>query len=141
MVRGYNAKVSTTGSDFALSMNSGGTTMTILLRLAVAMALLVTVSDPSEARYHCAAIRTPDGFVALRQGPSAQHPIVGKMKPQESVLLLHPPDYNDIVRKGDWLFVSWIPGTRRTSSHMPKIDESKSRTGWVRDKLIDCFEE
>lgn len=115
--------------------------MTFMLRALIVALFAIGASTPSEARYHCAVMRTPDGFVALRQGPSAQHPVVAKMKPQESVGLLHPPDYNDIVRKGDWLFVSWTPGTRRTASHMPKIDESKSRSGWVRDKLIDCFEE
>lgn len=94
----------------------------------------------SEARYACAVKRTADGYVALRQGPSARHAEVARMRPQELVGLLHP-DRDDIVRSGDWLFVRWYPGTRRTASHMPAVDESKARTGWVRDRLIDCFEE
>ena len=111
------------------------------LYITFALLLAAIAATPSEARYACAIKKTPDGYVALRQGPSAKHPEVGRMKPQELVGLLHPPKYEDIVRKGDWLFVRWSPGTRRTSDHIPDVDESKVRTGWVRDKLIDCFEE
>lgn len=114
--------------------------MKILLRLVLLWSVYIFVSTPSVARYACAVLKTPDGFVTLRQGPSARHPEVAKMKPQELVGLLHP-DRDDIVRSGDWLFVRWYPGTRRTASHIPAVDESKGRTGWVRDKLIDCFEE
>ncbi len=85
-------------------------------------------------------LKTADGFVSLRQGPSARHPEVARMKPQELVGLLHP-DRDDIVRSGDWLFVRWYPGTRRTADHIPAADAAKARTGWVRDKLLDCFEE
>jgi hypothetical protein len=103
--------------------------------------LFVTLATPSEARYACAVVKTADGFVTLRQGPSVRHPEVAKMKPHELVGLLHPPDFEKVVKSGDWLFVRWSPGTRRTSDHIPDVDESKVRSGWVRDKLIDCFEE
>lgn len=114
--------------------------MKVLLPLILLLSLGIAVSTPSEARYACAVRKTADGFVTLRQGPSARHPEVARMKPQEFVGLLHP-DRDDIVRSGDWLFVRWYPGTRRTASHIPTVDESKGSTGWVRDKLIDCFEE
>ncbi len=114
--------------------------MTLLPRLAIVLSLSIVVSTPSEARYACAVIKATDGFVTLRQGPSARHPEVAKMKPQELVGLLHP-DRDDIVRSGDWLFVRWYPGTRRTATHIPEMDESKARVGWVRDKLLNCFEE
>jgi hypothetical protein len=115
--------------------------MTLLLRAMIALALAIVATTPSEARYACAVKATSDGYVALRKGPSARHPEVGKMKPQEFVGLLHPPSYESIVRKGDWLFVRWSPGTRRTADHVPEVDESKQITGWVRDKLVDCFDE
>jgi hypothetical protein len=114
--------------------------MAMTLRLLAAMPLCFALSAPAQSRYACAVKRTADGYVALRQGPSARHPEVGKMKPQEFVGLLHPPDYNDIVRKGDWLFVRWSPGTRRTADSIPNVDEAKQIAGWVRDKLIDCFD-
>lgn len=106
---------------------------------AMVWTLAAFVSTPSEARYACAVVKSKDGFVSLRQGPSARHPEIARMKPQELVGLLHP-DRDDIVRSGDWLFVRWYPGTRRTADHIPAIDESKARAGWVRDRLIDCFE-
>ena len=113
--------------------------MTILSRSTLALCLAAAMSTPSAARYACAVVRTPDGFVALRKGPSPREPVIGRMKAQELVGLLHP-DRDDIVRSGDWLFVRWYPGTRRTPDHTPDVDEAKAQTGWVRDKLIDCFE-
>lgn len=109
-------------------------------RMVVAVAAGVAVAGPAEARYACAVVTAPDGFVTLRQGPSARHAEVARMKPRELVGLLHP-GRDDIVRSGDWLFVRWYPGTRRTPDHMPEVREDTARTGWVRDKLIDCFEE
>lgn len=110
----------------------------LLLAMATA-AMAIGPTAPSEARYACAVLKTKDGYVSLRQGPSARHPEVGRMKPQELVGLLHP-DKEEIVRSGDWLFVRWYPNTRRTADHTPDVDEATARTGWVRDKLIDCFE-
>jgi hypothetical protein len=105
-----------------------------------ALAIIAAATAPAEARYACAVMRTPDGFVALREGPSARHKMLAQMRHQELVSLLHA-DKEEIVRSGDWLFVRWYPGTRRTAMHIPTGDESKARAGWVRDRLIDCFEE
>lgn len=105
-----------------------------------ALVLLAIATGTAEARYACAVKRTSDGFVALRDGPSTQHPVLGRMRPQELVGLLHP-DKDDIVRSGNWLFVRWYPGTRRTEFQMPDADESTARSGWVHDRLINCFEE
>jgi hypothetical protein len=112
----------------------------IVHRLLVIAVLAAVVPTPSQARYACAVRKTADGFVSLRQGPSARHAEVAKMKAQELVGLLHP-DRDDIVRSGDWLFVQWYPGTQRTADHMPDVAAATARTGWVRDRLIDCFEE
>ncbi len=102
--------------------------------------LLLAATSAAEARYNCAVKRTPDGFVALRHGPSTQHAMVAKMRPQEMVYLLDPVT-EEIVRSGDWLKVRWFPGTRRTEWTMPAGDEAKARWGWVRDRLLNCFEE
>jgi hypothetical protein len=110
------------------------------LVLGAIVASTMFVATASEARYACAVKRTSDGFVALRQGPATHHPITARMLPQELVGLLHP-DKDDIVRSGDWLFVRWYPGTRRTAMHIPTGNEATARSGWVRDRLIDCFEE
>ncbi len=113
--------------------------MTVCRIAILAIFIAALGAAPSHARYACAVIKTTDGFVSLRKGPSPRDAEVAKMKPQELVGLLHP-GRDDIVRKGDWLFVRWYPGTRRTADHTPDVDESKGRSGWVRDKLIDCFE-
>lgn len=112
-----------------------------IFTVALAAALVAVAAPiPAQARYACAVKKTSDGFVSLRQGPSARAPAIAKMKPQELVGLLHP-ETDDVVKKGDWFFVRWYPGTRRTSDHIPDMDENKARSGWVHDRLIDCFEE
>lgn len=109
-------------------------------RLMLAAGLALTLTPAAEARYACAVRQTPDGFVALRKGPGGKHPIVGRMKRHEMVGLLNP-ETEEIMRKGDWLFVQWYPGTRRTADATPDISAIKATPGWVYDKLIDCFEE
>jgi hypothetical protein len=110
------------------------------LRFTLAAGLALALIPPAEARYACAVKRTSDGFVALREGPGVKHPVVARMKQHEMVGLLDD-DRDDIVREGDWLKVTWYPGTRRTAMVTPDISKIKGRPGWVRDRLIDCFEE
>jgi hypothetical protein len=105
-----------------------------------ALALLAAAAATAEARYACAVKRTSDGFAALREGPSARHRMVARMRPQELVGIMHP-DTKDLKRSGDWLWARWYPGTRRTADHTPTGNERTARTGWVHDRLIDCFEE
>ncbi len=113
----------------------------MMLRTVIsALAMIAAAATPAEARYACAVKRTSDGFVALREGPSPRHTLIAQMRYQELVTLLHP-DKEEIVRSGDWLFVRWYPGTRRTEAHIPTVDEAKGRAGWVHDRLINCFEE
>lgn len=109
------------------------------LFLALVVAAVLSAPSPAAARYACAVKPTSDGFVALRGGPSTGHPVIARMRAHELVGLLHP-DKEEIVRSGDWLFVRWYPGARRTADVIPDMDESKARAGWVRDRLINCFE-
>ncbi len=108
--------------------------------ILLAVSFLAVVTTAANARYACAVNKTPDGFVALRDGPSSKHKRLAKMRPLEMVGLLHP-DKDDIVRSGNWLYVRWYPGTRRTAFEMPDVNEATARAGWVNDRLIDCFEE
>ena len=105
-----------------------------------ALALLAAASTMAEARYACAVKQTPDGFVALREGPSTRHRIVARMKPHELVGIMHP-ETEDLKRSGDWLWGRWYPGTRRTAFHIPDGNPATAREGWVYDRLINCFEE
>lgn len=110
------------------------------LRFTLAAGLALALIHPAEARYACAVKRTSDGFVALREGPGVKHPVVGRMKPHELVGIMHP-ETEDIKREGDWIWGLWYPGTRRTAMDTPDVSKIKGRPGWVRDRLIDCFEE
>jgi hypothetical protein len=108
-------------------------------RVLAATLLLLLAALPAQANYACAVKRTGDGFVALRDGPSARHAQLARMRPQELVGLLHP-EKDDIVQQGDWVYVSWYPGTRRTAFSVPDVDEAKARKGWVHVSLINCFQ-
>lgn len=112
----------------------------MLRPLLPALVLLVAASTMAEARYACAVKRTPDGFVALREGPSTRHKVVARMRPHELVGIMHP-ETEDLKRSGDWLWGRWHPGTRRTADHIPEGNEATAREGWVYDRLIHCFEE
>jgi len=111
-----------------------------MLKITAPLLLLLTATSVAEARYNCAVKSTPDGFVALREGPSTRHAMIARMRAQEMALLLHP-DREEIVRSGDWLYVRWHPGTHRTAFTMPAGNDATARSGWVRDRLLDCFDE
>jgi hypothetical protein len=65
--------------------------------------------------------QTPDGFVALRNGPSPTAPIVSRLGPKDVVLISteHEPS-------GEWVYVSRVKG-----------DGTYGPSGWVNGRLID----
>ncbi len=105
------------------------------------LSLGLLAPQAAQARYACEVKRTADGFVALREGPGAASKMKARMKRGELVGLLHPPDFENLVRKGDWLFVIYYPGVKHVD--LPKTDthKAKSINGWVHDRLIDCKDE
>jgi hypothetical protein len=56
----------------------------------------------------------------------------------ELVGLLHPPAYEKIVRRGNWLFVRYVPGSRISDPNA--ADHDKAIPGWVNDRLLECHE-
>lgn len=112
----------------------------MLRKSLLGLLLLAVATATADARYACAVKSTPDGFVALREGPSTRNKMLVRMRPQELVNIMHP-DTEDLKRSRDWLWARWYPGTRRTADHTPTGDERTMRSGWVHDKFIDCFEE
>ncbi len=102
--------------------------------------LLLAATSAREARYNCAVVAHVGRL--RRAAPRALHPAWhGRQDaPQEMVHLLDPVT-EEIVRSGDWLRVRWFPGTRRTEDSMPSGNEATARWGWVRDRLLNCFEE
>jgi hypothetical protein len=95
-------------------------------------------AGPAWARYNCGVKGTADGFVALRDGPSASRKLIARMKKGELVGLLHPPDYEKIVRRGGWLFVRYVPGSKFSDPNAADYD--KAVPGWVNDRLLECHE-
>ena len=105
---------------------------------ALALGLAAIAPQSASARYICEIKPTRDGFVALRDGPGPAHKMIARMNRGESVGLLHPPDYEGIVRRGNWLKVTWQSG--RMFATPNKKAATPEHTGWVNDGLIDCPE-
>ncbi len=118
-------------------------TQTDMKRSAVALAfgaLAAVAANPAGATgYACAVNRTSDGFVALREGPSARHPMIAKMRAHELVDTMDE-ETQDRVISGNWIRVTWYAGSRRTSFSVPERENRKGRIGWMHRDLINCFE-
>jgi hypothetical protein len=105
---------------------------------ALALSTMALAPQEASARYNCAVKSTKDGFVALREGPAASSKLIARMKKDEIVGLLHPPDYENLVRKGNWIYVRYVPGSVFDEAN--KADYDKAIPGWVNGRLLDCHE-
>lgn len=106
---------------------------------ALALAAGLVASSGAAEAYSCAVKPSRDGFAALRGGPSTSHPIIARMRAPE-LLDLMDPTTEDVVRRGDWVFVRYYPGSRRTPDATTGVVESRVREGWVHDSLVNCFQ-
>ncbi len=105
---------------------------------AGAIAFLPLVPQEALARYNCAIKPTKDGFVSLRDSPGSSGKLVARMKKGELVGLLHPPDYEKLIRKGNWIYVTYHAGVQFEKAHESNTDKGVS--GWVNNSLIACHE-
>jgi hypothetical protein len=89
--------------------------------VAIALILLLGAPAPTFATTGCPLKQTPDGFVALRNGPSPTAPIVARLGAKDVVLISteHEPS-------GEWVYVSRVKGN---GTYGP--------SGWVNGRLID----
>lgn len=101
-------------------------------------ALLAFAPVEVQARYTCGVKKTADGFVALRDSPSPAGKLITRMKPGELVGLLHPPDHEKLIRKGNWIFVRYVPGSNINKAN--DADHDKAIPGWVNNDLLICHE-
>jgi len=80
--------------------------------LVLTLALLAPVPAAAEAKgpnESCELAETPDGFVALRDGPNAQAKMIVKTDPKGAVI---PRTDRARYRRGSWMLVNyWAPGT------------------------------
>lgn len=111
-----------------------------LRRLGLATLLLVAASGAAMAQNVCTARATPDGFVALRDSPSAKGKLVVKMVPDDMVVIDRDPRFPSgyvPVQRGQWLKASHFRGEEFPEPGDPGYE--KVRRGWVHEKLItDC---
>jgi hypothetical protein len=103
----------------------------------VAAAGSIAAPQDVSAGYLCDVKPTDDGFVALRAAPSPKGFVITRMRPGNAINLLHPPDYDDLVRSGSWLFVAYFPSV----SDIPDEARDEAVRGWVAERLLDCGEE
>ena len=107
---------------------------------ALFLALAALATTPAGATgYACAVRPTSDGFVALRDGPSARHAMLARMRAHE-LLDTMDDETQDRVIAGNWIRVTWYAGTRRTAVSILDRDRRAGRTGWMHRDLLDCFE-
>ncbi len=81
---------------------------------------------PARATAFCEVVDTPDGFVALREGPGAGAALVERMHAGDEVMLL--PE-----KSGDWVHVRfWRAGERLQDGGF-----ERHRIGWVKARFLD----
>lgn len=97
----------------------------ILAALSLAALLLTALPRPAAASLFCPILESPDGFVALRQGPGAQFPVIARMKADDDVQATDE-------RKGAWIKIRHWWG-------MDRLDEAKRgdyRDGWMHRRYL-----
>ncbi|QGM98605.1 hypothetical protein [Methylocystis parvus] len=100
---------------------------------AVILPLFAATGARTEIFSACSVQSTPDGFVALRDGPSPTAKLLAKMHPGEIVVV--DVKNNAYIRSAGWLRVSHFPGEATPNPGDPDFD--KVKRGWAKDKLID----
>lgn len=83
-------------------------------------------TTPASATGFCPLKRTSDGFVALRTGPSATAPLVGRMRSSDEVLI-------GLRNKGNWVEVTWWRGQDRHNKGYHHV----AGRGWANARLIE----
>ena len=101
-----------------------------LLGAAVAALALAFTSVPAAASLDvCEVFPTPDGFVALRAGPSVRSAIVARMRPGHGVLIHRR-------HSGRWLAATYWPDGQVPGERDAR--RAEGRRGWVHLSLIGC---
>ncbi len=88
--------------------------------LVFALSFFMTAS--AHATISCEVLKTPDGFVALRSGPSAATKLLLKLKPGEMVQV-------GSGKKGQWEKVIYY-------LKMKKESDAKPLSGWIKTRFL-----
>lgn len=93
------------------------------------LSMLIAVA-PGYAAHVCDVQRTPDGFVALRAGPSPDARLLARMRPGHMV-------HGDGRHAGNWSAVTYWSDGQVPIETDPRFREGLR--GWVHSRLIgDC---
>jgi hypothetical protein len=95
----------------------------------LSVALILPATDV-QATAFCNLKKTPDGFVALRAGPSPKAKLLHRMRPNDEVLP------SSIEEKGAWVKVTYWRGGRFRISKEPAGDPPTA-TGWMNKAFLD----
>ena len=118
-------------------------TQSTMKRAAMALAIgamaAIAATPAGASGYACAVERTKDGFVALREGPSARHTMIARMRPHELVGTMDEQTQDQVI-SGNWIRVTWFAGTRRTAFSIPDTRNQTGVSGWMSRNFINCFE-
>lgn len=104
--------------------------------IATALCAIMLAAKPAMAINAVCEVRpTPDGFAALRAGPSADARLIARMKSGHSVHL-RARNQGEVIRSGPWTQVIYWNG----ELYIPSQPEFRTgRIGWVAQRLIgDC---
>jgi hypothetical protein len=84
------------------------------------VASLIALATPAHATAFCEVLPTRDGFVALRDAPSAQGKLLRRLKPGEDVQI-----DSTVRQRSGWMKVFYTGP-----------DRSLSQPGWVNRRLV-----
>ena len=95
---------------------------------AAASSIVAGVPTNIQAPIYCYVKRTPDGFVALRSGPSASHRMVTRMRPGEELFI-------EGTVSGEWRRVDLMRRTGRDDGYF-----GPGHQGWMHSRFIErCY--
>jgi hypothetical protein len=92
------------------------------MKFLCAVLFIFLCSAPANATIFCEVLKTPDGFVALREAPSAGSKLLLRIKTGEQVQV-------DFTKKGTWEKVIYYLSTGKPAN-------AKPITGWVKSKYL-----
>jgi hypothetical protein len=93
--------------------------------VASIVAVWLAAAQPAAATVYCTVLKSPDGFVALRAGPSSDAKLVAQMREGDEVLAM---DGN----KGHW----WPVVHWRGDDRHHETRRSNTRKGWMHGRYM-----
>lgn len=102
--------------------------------ISVTCVALITASPSASATDVCTVQESPDGFVALRDGPSPTSAEIARAKPGEA-LVIQKNDNGDLIETEKWISVFHFPGEVIPDEKDPAY--SQGRIGWMHRSFVD----